>query len=919
MLRFLIFTLIFFRLSNSYGSQYMLSGKVFDQDARPLEFSTVTLLDPQDSTLRFFGITDREGSFLIRNIEAGNYLLQAAFIGYNSFYKNVSFPGLSEDFGAILLRPKSIELGETEISAERIPIRIGIDTIEYDANAFKTRPDDVVEDLLRKLPGVEVDRSGNIKAQGEEVKKVLVDGKEFFGGDPKVATGNLPADAVDKVQVFEKGSEESEYTGVDDGLRSKTLNLLLKENRKRAWLGEMNAGYGTNDHYKLNAKAYRFSKSNQFAVLGMMNNVNQFGFSFGDYLDFNGGLRSLANSNGDIQLNSNEQFDFPIDFGQVQTGLLESGAGGMNFSTEKDRENRFGLSWLGSTVSKDLEEYTTSREFTGDDTYILKEENLEETSVRNHRLNIGGRKSLTPGQLLSVDIFASAGKDMLEKELLSDENRGGILLNNLNQSRENEASKEYLNFRLSYIRRWEGNWKYLKANAGIKLSERSSDSEWINLNTYLLNDSSAREDSYFEEKYNSKDYFIELSSSRALSLNSILTVSSDAGRNLSHFEYMTGSMHTEKRMLQDSLSAGIDAEYYWLRPGLGYRRNKKGSNLSASLKIETGSYLHSSPAIAEVTGKTFYFLPELSWEKELSRKSNLRAFYHTDVSLPESRQLFPLNTSTHTLVKSVGNMYLKPEYRQLLRLNWIYFDQFSFTSLFTSINARYTENKINWRREYDQQQSRTLSLVNVDNDLNVWTEMSFSTPIRKLKLNLSIDWEEGWNRGINVVNGLENAITNLRHVFGISFDNRKKDMFDISAGVRLVFNEAKFDIAEEQNKNYFTTGYFATVDYTPTEKWKFNLSADIQIYSIKDIEEETTIPLLNASLSRYLSKNNRFVLSLTLADILDKNKGIERISELNYFRESRSNMPGRYIMFSLKYKLNKFSGKSGDQIQIDFK
>jgi len=889
----------------------MLSGKVLDQDARPLEFSTVTLLDPQDSTLRFFSITDREGSFLIRNIEEGNYLLQAAFIGYSSFYKSVSFPGLSEDFGAILLRSKSIELGETEISAERIPVRIGKDTVEYDANAFKTRPDDVVEDLLRKLPGVEVDRAGNIKAQGEEVKKVLVDGKEFFGGDPKVATGNLPADAVDKVQVFEKESEESEYTGVDDGLRSKTLNLLLKENRKRAWLGEMNAGYGTNDHYKLNAKAYRFSKSNQFALLGMMNNVNQFGFSFGDYLDFNGGLRSLANSNGDIQLNNDEQFDFPIDFGQVQTGLMESGAGGINFSTEKDRENRFGLSWLGSTVSKDLEENLTSREFTGDDTYLLREENLEETKVSNHRLNIGGRKSLTPEQLLSVDIFATAGRDMLEKELLSDDARGGILLNKFSQSRANEASKQHLNFSLGYIWRWKGNWKYFKANAGIGLSERSSDSEWINLNTYLLNDSSAREDSYFEEKKSNKDYLIELSTSRALTQNSFLIFHSDAGRNLSRFEYLTGSMYTDKRILQDSLSEGLDAGYYWLRPGLGYRRNRKGSNLSANLKIETGSYLYSSPAMAEVTGKTFYFLPELSWEKELSRKSNLRAFYDTDVSLPESRQLFPFNTSTHTVIKSYGNIYLKPEYRQMLRLNWIYFDQFSFTSLFTSINVRYTENKINWRRVYDQHLSRTLSQVNVDNDLNVWTEMSFSTPIRKLKLNLSIE--------INVVNGLENEITNLRHVFGISFDNRKKDMFDISAGVRLVFNEAKFDIAEEQDRNYFTAAYFASVDYTPTEKWNFNLSADIQNYSIKGFEEETTIPLLNAALSRYLSKNNRFILSLTLVDILDKNKGIERISELNYLRESRSNMPGRYLMFSLKYKLNKFSGKSDDQIQIDFK
>ena len=204
-----------------------LSGTVLDETGTPLPSSTVVLLDPADSTMQYFGITGMGGDFAIKGIQRGSYLLQAAYIGHRTYYKNIEIPYENDELGAIILAPLPEELAAVQITGERIPLKVTQDTLEYDARAFKSAPDDNVEDLLKKLPGIDVDRSGNITALGEEVNNVLVDGKEFFSNDPKIATRNLPANALDKVQLYNKKTEQAEFTGIDDGTRNQTLNLIL--------------------------------------------------------------------------------------------------------------------------------------------------------------------------------------------------------------------------------------------------------------------------------------------------------------------------------------------------------------------------------------------------------------------------------------------------------------------------------------------------------------------------------------------------------------------------------------------------------------------------------------------------------------------------------------------------------------------
>ena len=245
----LILSLITATFTQLGGQTFSISGTLFDQEANPLASGTVVLLNPVDSTLEFFGVSNLQGQFQIRNIKKGSYLLQASYIGFQSLYSPLEIPReRGSELGGLILKPMPVDLTGAEVVGEAVPLAISGDTIIYNAAAFKTKPDAVTEDLLKQLPGIEVDRAGNIKALGEDVKKLYVDGKEFFGSDPKVATRNIPADAIHQVQVYDKKSDDAEFTGIDDGTRDKTVNLELRKDRKKGVFGNIQGGYGSGNH-----------------------------------------------------------------------------------------------------------------------------------------------------------------------------------------------------------------------------------------------------------------------------------------------------------------------------------------------------------------------------------------------------------------------------------------------------------------------------------------------------------------------------------------------------------------------------------------------------------------------------------------------------------------------------------------------
>jgi hypothetical protein len=892
-----------------------LTGEILDEKGEGLGYATVALMHPADSTLAFFGITNVSGHFEIRNTKPGEYLMQVAYLGYKTLYRRITLPLVSgNSFGAMVMQPNPINLKEVQVKGEYIPLIFKKDTIEYNAAAFKTKPDAVAEDLLRKLPGVEVDRSGNIKAVGQDVKNVLVDGKEFFGNDLKVATKNVPADAVKKVQVYDKKSDESEFTGISDGSHDKTVNLVLKDDKKKALFGDVMAGGGTGDHYQGSGKIYRFTGANQFAAIGMINNINQFGFSFSDYLNFSGGIGAMG-SGGTAQISITNDNTYPVNFGQPVNGHVTSGAAGLNFSHEFRKNNRFYISYLGNASETRLDQQIQTQNFMPGGSFLQQNGASGNEENQAHRLTFGWKNRIDSTQ----NIVFSGGASLTNGLGSEVSSTGSYHTDNListlrskNSDRNNRFSGDFTG---SYIKKLNGDRTNIKLSGNAAYSYGLSRADWQNSLQYYNPVQTAESQQYQKNISDKLGGDVSLSLTQALGrffyFEPIIQVgySGEEINRKQDIPVNTGEM-------TDSLSPLFTSRYYSLKPALKLKRNTEKTRLAITGAMELGRMMNRLNNKESLQTDVCFFTPRISYEYEYLTGRRVAFNFASSVSAPTANQLLPVVNNINPLMLTYGNRSLKPEYIHEANFNWWLFDQFSFTSLFTSIDFKYTHNKINWSQTINDSLGQTMTLVNVPDDYTASASVDFSTPVRMLGLTLHTSLRESWNQGITYVNKIENNNSNLTHRLTVSFDNRKKEKWDVNLGVSFTLTDARYSVQESLNNRYFDLGYFGEVRFTPNEHWSFAASADVTNYNARTFNNMVNIPLIGTEISFYFLKHNRGLLSITGFDLLNKNTGIERVSEMNYLRETRSNIIGRYVMLSFKYRLNKFKDQSGMDIKV---
>lgn len=259
-----------------------ITGTVIEEGTNePIEQATVRLLSVKDSSMIGGVATSRNGSFMLKNIKNGSYLLHVSFVGFDPLYQPLRVTGKTNPvkLGKLALTDGAIQLGEAVVIGKAPEVTVRNDTMEYNADSYKTTEGSMLEDLLKKMPGVEVDSEGKITVNGKEIKKVLIDGKEFFSDDPKVASKNLPSKMIDKVQVLDKLSDMAKMTGFDDGEEETVINLTVKPGMKQGWFGNAFAGYGSEDRYEGNFMVNRFINNDQLTLMGGINNTNNMGFS----------------------------------------------------------------------------------------------------------------------------------------------------------------------------------------------------------------------------------------------------------------------------------------------------------------------------------------------------------------------------------------------------------------------------------------------------------------------------------------------------------------------------------------------------------------------------------------------------------------------------------------------------------------
>ncbi|MGL4630169.1 MAG: TonB-dependent receptor, partial [Leadbetterella sp.] len=430
-----LFTIcLLFILKTTFSQGYIIKGILQDTANTPLGLCTVLLLKPTDSTLVTFTRADDKGFFQFKNIKKQDYLIKITYSGLIPYQTLVKYIEENQvDLGVIRLKPILKELMEVVIKTARAPIEIRGDTIEYDARKFKVPPGSSVEDLLRRLPGFQIDADGNIKAQGERVQKVLVDGKSFFGNDPKVATKQLPAESINRIQVFDDKSEQSKLTGIEDGKRDKTVNLELKEEFKKGGFGKITAGIGTDERLMTKGNYNRFNQKNQFSIVGFGNNLNQTGLNRDDYQDFKGSQSYQWNDNADFGFENGSGFrmfnfeddgdeessmSIPQSWGEGD-GFSKNLAGGVNYNYDTPK-TKFSSSYFYNLSDQVFDIYSQTQTFLNSTSYFQNARNLSTNLFNNHRLSFRFEKSLDSLNTITINFNGRLSKRENSNDVYTD-------------------------------------------------------------------------------------------------------------------------------------------------------------------------------------------------------------------------------------------------------------------------------------------------------------------------------------------------------------------------------------------------------------------------------------------------------------------------------------------------------------------
>lgn len=929
-----LFSAFLFFSFGLFGQQKInVWGTVADSTGAPLSAATVVLLQAQDSVMKSFSISNNDGTFVLRRVEPGAYLLQVSYVGYEVLFQQLTLSGEQQEVnvGTLVLTEAATHLETVEVKAEHIPMRFNKDTLEYNADAFKTQPGAVVEDLLKKLPGVEVEPDGTIKAQGENVQNVLVDGKEFFGNDPKIATKNLPAEAVDKVQVFDKKSERAEFTGIEDGRDEKTINLQLKEDKKQGYFGKASVGGGAIlnpdgsydiDRYRARLNVNSFSGKTQLSAIGLANNINEEGFGIEEYLQFMGGLSNfmMPGTGGNVEIN----LDGP-GFGP-QSGLNNTQALGFNLNREFGnsafgQRTKINCSYFLNHIENLTDKTSSSENVVADETFHENLSLLRNSENLNHRFHLTVRHELDSIQNLVLRSSLSINDGSISSH--SDR----FAFNGINWSsvmRHSNSDGNGLNFdsRLSYRRKFAKKGRFLVADASIGKKRNENEALIYAINTsqvadvpWLLSDTLDQRQFFDNDEVSyglsasysepiGKNRYIELFLSRSNATN-------DTRRN--YYDRLPGG----GELLNDTLSTVFNRGYRYDRAQLNLSLHRKKLNLTLGAAVQQSVLEGQRNAENPIERRFTRVLPSafLNYEAGLSR--DLRFEYRTTLREPSLEQLQPIVDNTDPLNIYTGNPDLRPEYHHDADLHFMLFDQFSLTSFFASVSAWYAQDPITNSTVVNADLSRITRPENTDEAYGMRAYLNFKTPIRFVGSNISLTYSANWQKNTLFINELENRTTNLRHSVNLAFDNRKKEHFDARIGARVALNKSAYSVSESLNQEYLDQTLFTDLTWTPSEKWSFSSDFSYTVFPEESFGTGQTIALWNASIARNLTPGNRFQLKLVAYDLLNQNLNVNRSSQLNYIYEERTRSLGRHLMLNLSYNLSGFGKNSNSGVTID--
>lgn len=903
----MLLMILFSPMAFAQQSGVNVTGSVVEQGSdTPIEQATVRLLNVKDSAMVRGVVSARNGSFTLKNVKKGSYLLHITFIGYDPLYQPLQITGKKNpvNVGKLELSDGAIELGEAVVIGKAPEVTVRNDTVEYNADSYKVTEGSVLEDLLKKMPGVEVDSEGKITVNGKEVKKVMVDGKEFFSDDPKVASKNLPAKMIDKLQVLDKKSDMAQMTGFDDGEEETVINLTVKPGMKQGWFGNAYGGYGSKDRYEGNAMVNRFVNNDQITFMGGTNNTNNMGFSDLASTMFSGMGGGGGRRGG---------------FG-AGSGITSSGNAGLNFSKEfKPDKLTLGGNTRYSHSDNDARSKSDRQNILpGDSSSYDNSEAMSRTKSDNFGVDFRLEwKPDTMTQLIFRPSFSLSHSmnDNFSDATTLDNERDTV---NTNKSSNYSESNGYnLNASIDFSRKLNNKGRVFSAT----LSGGNSDSYSDGMNRsdiVYFNQTDALKNSIIDQRsrYDNKgfNYRAYVSWVEPIGHNNFIQATYSISQRKQ--EALKNVYNQDADGIYNVLDSAYNQSYrnnfISQRASLSFKSQRAKFNYTIGLNLDP-SYSSSEnfvgdTTLSKITRKVVNLSPMAQFNYMFDKRTNLRIMYNGRTSQPSMTQLQPVADISDPTNITIGNPDLNPRYTNNVFIRFQQFTPEKQRAFMIMANGSYIINDIVSYTSYNQETGvKTTTYKNVNGNYSGNVRMMLNTPLKNKKFSINSMTMASFANSNGYINEEKNTNRNLilSERGGIDF---RSSYLDLGVNGNIRYNATSNSLQKENNQNtvnYGAGGY--TTIYLPLN---FKIESDVNWSTNSGYGDgfKQNEVLWNASASKSFLKNNQGTLRFKIYDILQQRSNISRSVTASYIQDSEYNTLGSYFMVHFIYRFSIFKG-----------
>lgn len=905
-----------------------MKGVVLDSQNREAVAGAVVELTPdKDPDSKKYTTTSPKGR-INASVPVGNYSIKISFLGYKDFVKSVSVGKGGLNLGSITLDPDNKMIDEVVIAANAIRTSQQGDTVNYNADAFKVTKDADVEGLIKKMPGITVNSDGSVEAQGEEVKKVFVDGKEFFGDDVSATIKNLPAEVVSKIEVYNKLSDQAQFSGVDDGEGYKAINIVTRSSMRTGTFGKMYAGYGYDNKYFGGGNVNLFAKNHRVSFIGLFNNINQLNFSTSDILGVMGSEGGGSKGGGSTRYNRGMS-NFMV--GNVK-GVSSVASVGTNYiGTFGDKLSVQGSYFFNTTNNSNIS--STDRQYFSDDDSYRKYLNDKSAKTINYNHNLAGKidYKIDDNNALSFRPRARFQSNYSDSKSTRINSTNGIeeAINSVMQMvhSDNTGYNISLNGVYQHKLAKAGRTLTIEGNGSWNNNERTSENLQLKYKTDITNPGNADldPDEILDQHIlnNSKGYSYTGS---VMYTEPLTDISQMVFQYRARYNYSEGDKRSfiDRAAHFDPLLSNISNSGYLVhRVGPGYRYGSKTTTLIANVFYQR----------SELVGDREYPLPNTHTAKSFNNvtyfgmvntnfnpQNSLRMFFRSSTNNPSINQLQDVVDRSDLDFTSSGNSQLVPTYTNDVVATYT---RSSVTKGRTfmvmggfNLRSNYIANSI-----YDKGQTVTLSdgsqyvvpnnvqftmPINMNGYWGFRGGISFGTPINFIKSNINFNLGMTLTNSPNMINLQNNVTKGQNYNAGVTLGSNISDKIDFNLSYNAGYNMAKSTLLADNNNNYWNQTVFGSFKWIT---WRdFTLTANANYYQYTGITTDfsESYVICNLAVGKKVLKSKRGEINVGVNDLFDQNTSFSRNITDTYIENVRNNVLGRYVTVSFTYNLRSF-------------